>query len=207
MSHRSADFEGIINNAEKSLREIMNIPDNYKVLFMHGGGTAQFAAIPLNLCKEGDKVNYMITGSWSEKAAKEAEKFGLNVNRVTPKRSEFTDIPDFSTWNIDSEGKYLFYTDNETIHGIEYPEEVKKFNPNMPIVCDMTSNFLTRPVDVSNYGVIVAGTQKNAGIAGLGVAIVREDLIGNPMKICPTVFDYKVMVANKSLYNTVPTYA
>lgn len=194
---------------------------------MHGGGTAQFASVPLNLCpklKEAS-ANYVITGSWSEKAAKEAEKY-ISVNRVCGKPTKFTNIPDRSAWNVsvvmavyfisnsfgslnqvDPEAKYLFYTDNETIHGVEYQYTVKPFSDSMPVVVDMTSNFCTRPVDVANYGVIIAGTQKNVGISGLAVVIVREDLIGSAMSVCPSVLDYKVLNANRSLYNTPPTYA
>ncbi|KAI2810993.1 hypothetical protein RDWZM_002177 [Blomia tropicalis] len=205
MSHRSVEFEAIINDAEKLLRELLNIPENYKVLFAHGGGTGQFASIPLNLAQAGDVVNYAITGTWSEKAAKEAEKY-LKVNRVTTKPEKFITIQPQSTWNIDPAGKYLFYTDNETIHGIEYQVPVTPV-PGMPLVFDMTSNFLTRPVNVSNYGAIIAGTQKNAGVAGLAIIIVRDDLIGKPQTICPSILDYKVLNANRSLYNTPATYS
>lgn len=194
---------------------------------MHGGGTAQFASVPLNLCPKlmEAKANYVITGTWSEKAAKEAEKY-IKVNRVYPKPEKFTRIPDRSTWNvsgqlltwlsgstfqscsqIDEEAQYLFYTENETIHGMEYQYTVEPVNERMPVVIDMTSNFCTRPVNVSNYGVIIAGTQKNVGISGLAIVIVREDLIGNPMTICPSVLDYKVLNAARSLYNTPPTFA
>ncbi|OTF70104.1 phosphoserine aminotransferase-like protein [Euroglyphus maynei] len=207
MSHRSPEFENIVCTAEKLLREIMNIPDNYRVLFLHGGGTAQFASIPMNLCSELKKykVNYAVTGTWSEKAAKEAEKY-CHVNRVTPKLDKFTTIPDVSTWKIDPDGKYLFYTDNETIAGVEYQFKVTPFMDTMPVAIDMTSNFVSRPVDVSNYGIIIAGTQKNAGIAGLAIVIVRDDLIGKPMSICPTILDYTILNKMKSLYNTPPCY-
>jgi phosphoserine aminotransferase len=175
---------------------------------MHGGGTAQFAAIPLNLCSKfkGESLaNYVVTGSWSDKAAKEAQKY-INVNRVTPKTSQYNEIPDQKEWKLDSNANYLFYTDNETIHGIEFPN-IPNTLPDIPVAVDMTSNFLTRPIDVKRYGVIVAGTQKNVGIAGLAVAIVRKDLIGKAMDICPTIFDYKTMDDNNSLYNTPPTFA
>jgi len=208
MSHRSAEFEAIVKNAQKLLREIMGIPDNYSVLFMHGGGTAQFAAIPLNLCSKmnGESLaNYVVTGSWSDKAAKEAQKY-INVNRVTPKTSQYNEIPDQKEWKLDEAANYLFYTDNETIHGIEFPN-IPNTLPDIPVAVDMTSNFLTRPIDVKRYGVIVAGTQKNVGIAGLAVAVVRKDLIGKAMDVCPAVFDYKTMDDNNSLYNTPPTYA
>jgi phosphoserine aminotransferase len=176
---------------------------------MHGGGTGQFASIPLNLCEklkaDGEIADYVVTGSWSDKAAKEADKY-VKVNRVLPKTNQYNEIPDISQWKLDPNAKYLFYTDNETIHGIEYPH-IPASLPDIPVAVDMTSNFLTRPIDVDKFGVIVAGTQKNVGIAGLAIAIVRQDLIGKAMKICPSILDWKVMDDNKSLYNTPPTFA
>jgi len=145
----------------------------------------------------------MVTGTWSSKSAKEAEKY-CKVNRVLPKSDKYIEVPDKSTWSLSANANYLYFCDNETVHGVEYPE--LPFNPhNVPLACDMTSDFLTKPVDVSKFGVIVAGTQKNAGIAGLAIVIVRDDLI-KPMSICPSVLDFKVMADNKSLYNTPPCY-
>ncbi|CAG2183708.1 unnamed protein product, partial [Oppiella nova] len=144
----------------------MGIPDNYSILLMHGAGTGQFAALPMNLVsglKDGSLVNYLVTGAWSDKSAKEAQKY-TTVNTVTPKLKEYFEIPNKSEWKLDSNAKYFFYTDNETIHGIELPY-IPESLPNVPLVCDMTSNFLTRPIDIKKYGAVVAGTQKNCGIA------------------------------------------
>lgn len=174
---------------------------------MHGSGTGQFAAIPLNLVselKDGSSVDYLVTGSWSDKALKEAQKY-LSVKRANPKTDKYAEVPDKSQWTLDSNAKYLFYTDNETIHGIEYPS-VPESLPGVPLVCDMTSNFLTRPIDVKKYGVIAAGTQKNCGIAGLAIAVVRKDLIKKAMDVCPSILSYKIMDENNSLYNTPPVY-
>ncbi|UXI21071.1 hypothetical protein NH340_JMT07014 [Sarcoptes scabiei] len=212
MSHRSAEFENIIKTAEQLLREIVNIPDNYRVLFMHGGGTAQFSAIPLNLCNKFKEqlVNYACTGVWSEKAAKEAEKYCIVHRVLPPKKLDGTleTIPDYSDWNINPEGTYLYYTDNETLTGLEYPIQIQApiSNPKMIVAVDMTSNFLTRKFDVSNYGVVIAAAQKNIGIAGVGVVIIREDLLGSPMPICPLTMDYTLWNKNKSLYNTPSCY-
>lgn len=183
------------------------IPDNYRVLLMHGGGTAQFASLPLNLVsqlKDGSVVDYLVTGAWSEKAAKEAQKYAT-VNRVNPKVEKHIQVPDKSQWNLTPNAKYLYYTDNETIHGIEWPSAPESLT-DVPLVCDMTSNFLTRPIDVKKYGAIVAGTQKNCGIAGLAVVVVRKDLIGSAMEVCPSVLNFKIMDDNNSLFNTPPCY-
>ncbi|KAI1280817.1 Phosphoserine aminotransferase [Halotydeus destructor] len=208
LSHRSADFEKIINNAEADLREIMNIPDNYRVLFLGGGATGQFSSIPMNLCEKlGEAtVDYVITGGWSAKATKEAEKYVKTANRVLPKMDKYVDVPDKSQWKFSPDAKYIYYCDNETVDGVQFPDNEIIHNPhNVPVVCDFTSSFLTRPIDVSKYGLIVAGTQKNVGIAGLAIVIVREDLI-KPMSFCPTVLNFKIMADNKSLYNTPPCY-
>jgi len=207
MSHRSAEFEAIVKNVQKLLTELMGIPDNYSILLMHGSGTGQFAALPMNLVsglKDGSLVNYLVTGAWSDKSAKEAQKY-TTVNTVTPKLKEYFSIPNKSEWKLDSNAKYFFYTDNETIHGIEFPY-IPESLPNVPLVCDMTSNFLTRPIDIKKYGAVVAGTQKNCGIAGLALVVVRKDLIGKAMDVCPSILNYKIMDDNNSLYNTPPVY-
>lgn len=176
------------------------------MLFLAGGGTGQFASVPLNLCGGNIKetsVDYVLTGTWSEKGAQEAKKYS-NVNLVVPKESNYTKVPDESLWKTSPDAKYLYYCDNETIHGIEF-HEVPNVPNGVPLVCDMTSSFLTKPLDVSKFGVIFAGAQKNVGIAGVAVVIVRKDLI-DPMDICPTILDYKIMTKNKSLLNTPATY-
>jgi len=206
MSHRSADFTKIINNAESSLRQLLNIPNNYKVLFLQGGGNGQFAGVPLNLMglREGKSADYIITGAWSAKAAKEAEKYG-KVNLVFPKPEKYHGIPCQSTWTLNPEASYVHYCANETVHGVEF-HDVPDTN-GVPLVVDMSSNILSRPVDVTKFGLIYAGAQKNIGCAGVTLVIIREDLLGHALPICPTIFDYKVQAGNNSCYNTPPTYS
>ncbi|KAL8563904.1 Phosphoserine aminotransferase [Nucella lapillus] len=206
LSHRSADFTKIITNTEDRLRKLLSIPDNYKVLFLQGGGTGQFSAIPLNLLshKPDLAADYIVSGSWSAKAAQEAEKYG-KINQVFPKPSKYTEIPDPSTWNLNPNASYVYYCANETIHGVEF-----QFVPDtgdVPLVVDMSSNILTRQVNISKFGAIFAGAQKNIGCAGVTLVIIREDLIGHALPICPVIFDFKVQVGNNSLYNTPPTYS
>ncbi|XP_054709053.1 phosphoserine aminotransferase-like [Uloborus diversus] len=205
LTHRGATFGKINDEAERSLRQVFDIPSNYKVLFLQGGGTGQFSAVPLNLCfSSDDVVDYIVTGTWSSKAAKEAEKY-CKVNRVLPKTDVFTGIPPQSEWKLSKNAKYVYYCANETIHGVEF-DFVPETN-GVPLVCDMSSNVLTRPVDISKFGLIFAGAQKNAGIPGVTFIIVRDDLVGHALPICPTVFDYKINADNKSLYNTPPTFS
>ncbi|KAL7390900.1 hypothetical protein ABVT39_001031 [Epinephelus coioides] len=206
MSHRSGDFSKILNKTEGLLRELLNIPDNYKVMFLQGGGTGQFSAVPLNLIglKEDRCADYLVTGTWSAKAAQEAAKYG-KVNIVHPKLDSYTKIPDPSSWTLNPSASYVYYCCNETVHGVEY-----NFTPEtngVVLVSDMSSNFLSRPVDVSKFGLIYAGAQKNVGCAGVTVVIVREDLIGHALKECPIVLDYKVQAENNSLYNTPPCFS
>lgn len=205
LSHRSKDFAEIIEGAERNVRELMNVPANYKVLFVQGGGTGQFAAVPLNLMSRTGKADYMVTGSWSSKAAKEASKYGA-VNLVFPKLEKYTTIPEKSTWKLDPEAAYVYYCANETVEGVEF-QYVPEVPQGVPLVCDMSSNFFSRPVDVSKFGVIYGGAQKNIGCSGVTVVVVREDLLGCPLPVCPAVLDYGIMAKNKSLYNTPPTFA
>jgi len=205
LPHRGATYTKINDDAEAALRELYRIPSNYKVIFLQGGGTGQFSAVPLNLCSSSDDVvDYIVTGTWSSKAAQEAEKY-CKVNRVVPKTSVYTGVPNQSEWKFSNNAKYVYYCGNETIHGIEF-DFVPETN-SVPLVCDMSSNVLTRPIDISKFGVIFAGAQKNAGIPGVTFLIVREDLLGKGMHICPSVFDYKLNADNKSLYNTPPTFS
>ncbi|XP_053530218.1 phosphoserine aminotransferase [Ictalurus punctatus] len=206
MSHRTSDFSKIINTAETLLRELLNIPDNYKVLFLQGGGTGQFSAVALNLIglKKDRCADYIVTGTWSAKAAKEAEKYG-KVNVVHPKVDRYTGIPDSSSWSLNPSASYVYYCCNETVHGIEF-----NFIPDTKgviLACDMSSNFLSQPVDVSKFGLIFAGAQKNVGCAGVTIVIIREDLLGKALKECPLVFDFKVQAENNSLHNTPPCYS
>ncbi|XP_050458102.1 probable phosphoserine aminotransferase [Cataglyphis hispanica] len=202
LSHRSNDFNNVINNAQSTLRDILNVPENYRILFMQGGGTGLFAAIPLNILKTGT-ADYLVTGSWSAKAAKEATKYG-KVNMVLPKTPKYTEIPDPSTWNLDPNASYVYYCDNETVHGIEFgyiPE-----TNGVPLVADMSSNILSKPFDVSKFALIFAGAQKNIGPAGVTLVIVRDDLLGHPMDVCPTVLNFTIMANDNSLHNTPPVF-
>ncbi|XP_071777012.1 phosphoserine aminotransferase [Centroberyx gerrardi] len=206
MSHRSSDFSKILNTTENLLRELLNIPDNYKVMFLQGGGSGQFSAVPLNLIglKEDKCADYIVTGTWSSKAAQEAEKYG-KINVVHPKLDSYTKIPDPSSWTLNPSASYVYYCCNETVHGVEY-----NFTPETDgviLVSDMSSNFLSRPVDVSKFGLIFAGAQKNVGCAGVTVVIVREDLLGHALNECPIILDYKVQAGNNSLYNTPPCFS
>ncbi|KAM7415843.1 hypothetical protein PAMA_018077 [Pampus argenteus] len=206
LSHRSQDFSKIMNKTESLLRELLNIPDNYKVMFLQGGGSGEFSAVPLNLIglKEDKCADYFVTGIWSAKAAKEAEKYG-KINIVHPKLDSYTKIPDPSSWTLNPSASYVYYCCNETVHGVEY-----NFIPEtngVVLVTDMSSNLLSRPVDVSKFGLIFAGAQKNVGCAGVTLVIVREDLLGHALKECPIVLDYKVQAEMNSLYNTPPCFS
>ncbi|XP_014678100.1 PREDICTED: phosphoserine aminotransferase-like [Priapulus caudatus] len=204
MSHRSAEFSQIIHEAESTLRELVGIPANYHVLFLQGGGSGQFSAIPLNLLQPGKTADYIVTGTWSAKAAKEAEKYG-KVHRVIADVEKHVGVPCTTKWTTNPDAAYLHYCDNETIHGIEFPFVPESDGP--PIVCDMSSNFLSRPIDVTKFGLIYAGAQKNIGCAGVTVVIVRDDLVGHALKECPTILNYKEQAACNSLYNTPPSYS
>ncbi|KAJ8673930.1 hypothetical protein QAD02_005192 [Eretmocerus hayati] len=202
ISHRSNDFKKVIENAQARLTEILKIPDNYKVLFMQGGGTGLFSAVPLNMMKTGT-ADYIVTGTWSSKAAKEAAKYG-KVNLVLPKTSNYTEIPDKSTWNLDPNASYVYYCDNETIHGIEFHHIPD--TKGVPLVADMSSNFISKAVDVSKYALIYAGAQKNVGPSGITIVIVRNDFIGTAMSICPSILDFAVVAEGNSIHNTPPTF-
>ena len=205
MSHRGKEFTGIHAQAEADLRELMGIPANYKVLFLQGGAHLQFSMIPLNLLRGKASADYVNTGEWSKKAIGEARKFGaVNVVADNADRN-CTYAPAFDTWKCDPDAAYLHYTPNETIGGVEFnwvPEV-----GDVPLVADMSSNILSRQIDVSKFGLIYAGAQKNIGPAGLTLVIVRDDLIGQTAANTPTMLDYKTHADNGSMYNTPPTYA
>jgi len=204
MSHRSKDYEAIITDAEKLVRELMNVPDNYKVLFLQGGGSTQFAMVPLNLGTKNKKADYVITGQWAKKAAQEAEKY-ITVNKVASSADKtFSYIPklDKNTFSEDADYFYICY--NNTIYGtryIELPETDK------PLVADISSCVMSEEIDVKKFGLLFAGAQKNLGPAGVTLVIVREDLIGETLEGTPTMLDYKIHADNGSMYNTPPTYA
>ena len=204
MSHRGKEYMSIQAEAEADLRELMGIPANYKVLFLQGGASTQFAQVPMNLLRGKASADYLNTGEWSKKAIKEAKKYGkVNVVASSEDRN-FSYAPAQSAWKLDPEAAYVHYTPNETIGGVEIfwtPE-----TGAVPLVADMSSNILSRPVDVSKFGLIYAGAQKNIGPAGVTVVIVREDLLGQTVAGTPTMFDYLTHAENESMYNTTPTY-
>ncbi len=203
VSHRGKAFIEFAAKSERDLRDLLGVPPNYKVLFLHGGATLQFAAIPLNIAPPASVADYVVTGNWSEKAVQEAERY-VRVNvAATAKATKYTTIPDLSTWQRSKEAAYLHYTSNETVFGVEFhgiPDVT-----DVPLVADMSSTLLSRPIDVSRYGIIYAGSQKNIGPAGLALVIVRDDLLGRARRETPGVVDYKLMAENDSMWNTPST--
>jgi phosphoserine aminotransferase len=203
VSHRSKAFVAAAQTAEADLRELLKVPTNYKVLFVQGGATGQFSAVPLNLASAESTVDYVNTGQWSKKAISEAKRYA-RVNVVADGAdSNYTAVPPEATWKRSPQAVYLHYTPNETIGGVEFP-----FIPggSTPLVADMSSTLLSRPLDVSRFGLIYAGAQKNIGPSGITVVIVRDDLIGKARAGTPTVFDYKAMADDGSMLNTPPTF-
>ena len=205
MSHRGKEFMSIATQAETDLRELMGISDDYAVLFLQGGASSQFAAVPLNLLGNKKSADYINTGAWSKKAIAEAKRYcDVNV-AASSEDSKFTIAPAQDSLQLNSDAAYVHYTPNETIGGVEFPYVPD--TGNVPLVADMSSTILSRPMDVSRYGVIYAGAQKNIGPAGLTVVIVRKDLMGQPLDSTPTMFNYQVQADNGSMYNTPPTYS
>ena len=204
MSHRGKEYMGIQAQAESDLRELMGIPVNYKVLFLQGGASQQFAMVPLNLLRGKLSADYVNTGEWSKKAISEARKFSYVNVAASNTDKNATYVPAFDTWKLDKDAAYLHYTPNETIGGVEF-----NWTPDtgdVPLVADMSSNILSRPMDVWKYGLIYAGAQKNIGPAGLTIVIVRDDLVGHAPSGLPTMLHYKTHADNDSMYNTPPTY-
>lgn len=206
MSHRSADYVAVAEKAEADLRKLMNIPENYKVLFLQGGASLQFSAIPLNLLGKNNKADYIRTGIWSEKALKEAKRYGdINVVEAGIKTEDGKlAIADQSTWNLSDDAAYVHYADNETIGGLQFahvPETDK------PLVCDFSSSILSALIDVSKFGLIYAGAQKNIGPAGLTLVIIREDLLDQAKPEIPSILKYADQAKNGSMVNTPSTYA
>ncbi len=205
MSHRSKAYEAIIQGAEALLRELMGIPANYKVLFLQGGASSQFAMVPLNLIGKTGKADFAITGMWAKKAAQEAARYG-QVNKVASSEDAvFNYIPELDKSKFDPDASYFHITSNNTIYGTRFT--MLPDTGNVPLVSDMSSCILSEAVDVSKFGVIYAGAQKNMGPAGVTVVIIREDLIGNALDCTPTMFKYDIHADNGSMYNTPPTYA
>jgi phosphoserine aminotransferase len=205
MSHRGKEFVEIAAEAEKDLRELMQVPTNYKVLFLQGGATGQFSAIPMNLLRGKSVADYIVTGDWSKKAAAEAKKY-CQVNIAASGESrKFMGIPPQSEWKLSRDAAYVHYTPNETISGVEFhwvPEAGE-----VPLVADLSSTILSRPIDVSRFGLIYAGAQKNIGPSGITVVIVRDDLLGQAIPNTPQVWDYVKQAENDSMLNTPPCYA
>ena len=206
VSHRGKDFIDVAAQAEQDLRDLLNVPDNYHVLFTHGGGRGQFAAVPLNLSTEQQTSLHLVSGSWSKGAVSEAQKYNqpVVVGNVSQKDGKhYVEKPVFdSSW---SDAAYYHFCPNETVDGIEFswlPE-----SGDVPLVADMSSTILSRPLDVSKYGVIYAGAQKNIGPSGLSVVIVRKDLVGNARQATPSIFDYDLLAGSDSMYNTPPTFS
>ena len=204
MSHRSPVYEKIITEAERFLREVMNIPENYKVLFLQGGASTQFAAVPLNLLNGSKKADYVLSGQFSTKAYQEAKKYGDIAVAGSSKEENFSFVPKAEALSFREDADYVHICFNNTIYGTKFP-----YIPDtkgIPLVADMSSCILSEPIDVSKFGVIYAGAQKNMSAAGLTVVIVREDLLGNARAETPTMLDWKVMADSGSMYNTPPTY-
>jgi phosphoserine aminotransferase len=204
MSHRGKEFMSIAAEAEKDLRELLAVPQNYKVLFLQGGATLQFAQIPMNLLAGRGKADYVVTGEWSKKAVKEAQAYCDVHIAASSEDKGFAYAP--KNWNVRPDSAYVHYCSNETIGGVEF-HEIPKLEKNLPLVADASSHILSRPLDVAKFGLIYAGAQKNIGPAGLTIVIVRDDLIGKPQKGTPSVMDYAQQAKADSMLNTPATYA
>jgi phosphoserine aminotransferase len=204
MSHRSKDFETIIDAAEASLRKLMNIPTTYKVLFLQGGASMQFAMVPLNLMSKTGKADFINTGTWSKKAISEAKRYGTANVVATSEDKNFSYIPKVAKEKFDAGASYVHITSNNTIEGTKY--NVFPDTGAVPLVADMSSNILSEAMDVTKFGLIYAGAQKNIGPAGVTVVVIREDIVGKALPITPTMLNYETHAKEKSLYNTPPTY-
>jgi phosphoserine aminotransferase len=209
MSHRGPEFISIYKQAEADLRELLAVPDNYRILFLQGGGLAENAIVPMNLlgrCSADATIDFVHTGSWSGKSIKEAARYAQVNVAASAQANKFTNVPTQDTWQLTPGAAYLHLCTNETIDGVEI-DFVPTVQGDVPLVADMSSHILSRVIDVSKYGVIFGGAQKNIGPAGLTLVIVRDDLLGHALPICPSAFDWKLVADNESMYNTPPTYA
>lgn len=203
MSHRSKDYDDIIKGCEKLVRELMNVPDNYKVMFLQGGGSSQFTMIPMNLGNKNKKCDIVITGQWAKKAAQEAKRY-ITVNEIASSADKtFSYIPKLDRSTFSKDADYFYICINNTIYGTKYNQLPET---DVPLVADISSNIMSEVMDVSKFGLLFAGAQKNLGPAGVTLVIVREDLLGDAMDITPTMFNYQIHADNDSLYNTPPTY-
>ncbi|MGZ8271828.1 MAG: 3-phosphoserine/phosphohydroxythreonine transaminase, partial [Methylophilus sp.] len=204
MSHRGKEFTSILEKTEADFRSLLNIPENYKVLFLQGGAIAENAMIPLNLLNE-KSADYIVTGAWSKRSVDDAKPFGDIRVAASTEASGFHHVPAFSEWQLNPDAAYVHYCTNETINGIEFVDVPDTHG--VPIVADMSSHILSRPIDVSKYGVIYAGAQKNIGPAGLCIVVVRDDLLEQASPLTPAVFNWKIQANNQSMINTPPTYS
>jgi phosphoserine aminotransferase len=208
MSHRGKEFDSIHNQTLTDLRELLAVPANFKILFMQGGALAENAILPLNL-SQGKAMDYVLTGSWSQKSIKEAKKYGDARVAASDEAQGFTHIPAPSSWQLSKDASYVHICSNETIHGVEYHQlpDLKALGSDAPLVTDFSSHAASRPVDWARVGVAYGGAQKNLGPAGLTLVIIREDLLGKALPACPTAFNYQTVAENNSMFNTPPTYA
>ena len=204
ISHRSKEFEAVIEGAASDLRNLLNIPANYKILFLQGGASLQFTMLPMNLLPTGASADYIVTGVWGKTAIKEAKKIGKARAAANTEADGFTSLPE--SLDLDPQAAYLHFTSNETIHGIEYFTEPTPPS-GVPLICDASSDFISHPVDVSKYGMLYAGAQKNAGPSGVTVVILREDLLERIPANLPVMLDYKALAESSSLYNTPPSFS
>jgi phosphoserine aminotransferase len=205
ISHRSKDFEAILTEAQNDLRDLLNIPENYQILFLQGGASLHFAMLAMNFRPNGASADYIVTGTWSKKAHKEAQKLGKTHIAANLESENFTRLPAQSELDLDPKAAYLHFTSNETIHGVEYFEEPVP-PQGVPLICDASSDFISHPVDVSKYGMIYAGAQKNAGPAGVVVCIIRNDLLERVPENLPDLLNYRVLAKENSLLNTPPCW-
>lgn len=208
MSHRGKEFMSIAAAAEADLRELLAVPDHFRTLFMQGGGLAENAIVPMNLSR-GGVVDFVVTGSWSQKSAKEARKYASARVVGSNEADQHTSLPSPALWQLSSDAQYVHLCSNETIHGVEFHElpDLKALGSDAPLVIDFSSHVASRTVDWSRVGLAFGGAQKNLGPAGVTLVVAREDLLGHALSICPSAFDYKTVADNASMYNTPPTYS
>jgi phosphoserine aminotransferase len=206
MSHRSAPFVKLMAKVENDLRQLMGIPENYKVLFLQGGASLQFSMVPINLLPKDGSVDYIVNGIWGQKAAKEASKAGKVRVVTSAETTKFDRLPVLHGDVLDPQAAYLHFTSNETINGVQWVEEPTPPD-NVPLVCDMSSDILSRPIDVTKYGLIYAGAQKNVGPAGVTIVIIREDLLERVPENLPAMLDYRILADKQSMYNTPPSFS
>ena len=206
LSHRSAEFVAVAKQAEADIRELLTIPDNYSVLFCHGGGRGQFSAVALNLLPQGSSADYIVSGSWSKAAAKEASNFGdVNVIDIVNKTADSSSVISPKNWQLNPDAAYVHYCPNETVDGVEINEVPN--TKGVPLVADMSSTILSHKIDISQFALIYAGAQKNIGPSGLTIVIVRKDLLGKAQLATPSIMNYQLLSDNDSMHNTPPTYA